>query len=118
MKQGEERIILKNALGSPLYSNIEYFVVSRSVQNVYDKKKRNIFSLLFDLIVSLMCGRAVARRLVTGFPPRRPGFAYGQHVGFVVDEAALGQVFSEYFGFPCQSFHRFLHYHNHPGLTQ
>jgi hypothetical protein len=38
--------------------------------------------------------------------------------GFVVDKAALGQVFSEYFGFPCQSFHRFLHYHNHPGLTQ
>jgi hypothetical protein len=37
-------------------------------------------------------------------------------VGFVVDKAALGQVFSEYFGFPCQSFHRFLHYHNHPGL--
>jgi hypothetical protein len=39
-------------------------------------------------------------------------------VGFVVDKAALGQVISEYFGFPCQSFHRFLHYHNHPGLTQ
>jgi hypothetical protein len=39
-------------------------------------------------------------------------------VGFVVDKAALGQVISEYFGFPCQSFHRFLYYHNHPGLTQ
>jgi hypothetical protein len=24
----------------------------------------------------------------------------GHHVGFVVDKAALGQVFSEYFGFP------------------
>jgi hypothetical protein len=35
--------------------------------------------------------------------------------GLLVDKAALGQVFSEYFGFPCQSFHRFLHYHNHPG---
>jgi hypothetical protein len=35
-------------------------------------------------------------------------------VGFVVDKVALGQVFSEYFGFPCQSsFHRLLH--NHPG---
>jgi hypothetical protein len=40
------------------------------------------------------------KRLVTGFPPRRPGFASGQHVEFVVDKAALGQVFSEYFGFP------------------
>jgi hypothetical protein len=28
-------------------------------------------------------------------------------VGFVVDKVALGQVFSEYFGFPCQfSFHQ------------
>jgi hypothetical protein len=26
-------------------------------------------------------GRAVAQRLDAGFPPRRPGFAYGQHVG-------------------------------------
>jgi hypothetical protein len=33
-------------------------------------------------------------------------------MGFVVDKAALGQVFSEYFGFPCQSlFHQFLHHH-------
>jgi hypothetical protein len=62
-------------------------------------------------------GRAVAQRLDAGFPPRRSGFAYGQRVGFVVDKAALGHVFSEYFGFPCQSFHRFLHHHNHPGLT-
>jgi hypothetical protein len=38
-------------------------------------------------------------------------------VGFVADKAALGQVFSEYFGFPCQSFHQFLH-HNHPGMAQ
>jgi hypothetical protein len=39
-------------------------------------------------------GRAVAQRLDAGFPPRRPGFAYVQHVGFVVDKASLGQVFS------------------------
>jgi hypothetical protein len=37
-------------------------------------------------------------------------------VGFVVDKVALGQVFSEHFGFPCQfSFHQFLH--NHPHLS-
>jgi hypothetical protein len=29
--------------------------------------------------------------------------ARAEHVGFVVDKAALGQVFSEYFGFLCQS---------------
>jgi hypothetical protein len=37
-------------------------------------------------------------------------------VGFVVDEVELGQVFSEYFCFPCQSsFHQLLH--NHPHLS-
>jgi hypothetical protein len=35
-------------------------------------------------------------------------------VGFVVDKVVLGQVFSEYFGFPYQfSFHRMLHIHHH-----
>jgi hypothetical protein len=43
----------------------------------------------------------------------------GQHVGFVVDQAALRQVFSEYFGFPYQSsFHQFLHHDNRLGLAQ
>jgi hypothetical protein len=37
-------------------------------------------------------------------------------VGFVVDKVALWQVFSEYFGFLCQSsFHLLLH--NHPHLS-
>jgi hypothetical protein len=32
---------------------------------------------------------------------------------FVVDKVAMGHVFSEYFGFPCQlSFHRLLHIHH------
>jgi hypothetical protein len=35
-------------------------------------------------------------------------------VGFVVNKVALGQVFSEYFGFRCQSsFQQFLHNHHH-----
>jgi hypothetical protein len=55
------------------------------------------------------------RWLVTGFPPRRPGFEPGSgHARFVVDKVALGKVFSEYFGFPCQSsFHQLLHSHHH-----
>jgi hypothetical protein len=32
---------------------------------------------------------------------------------FVVDKAALGQVFTEYFGFSCQSFNRPLNTHRH-----
>jgi hypothetical protein len=40
-------------------------------------------------------------------------------MGFVVDKAALGQVFSEYFGFPCQSlFNQFLRHHNHQMLAK
>jgi hypothetical protein len=35
-------------------------------------------------------------------------------VGFLVDAVALGQVYLEYFGFPCQFlFHRLLHIHDH-----
>jgi hypothetical protein len=75
------------------------------------------------LIVKRQQAAPQLKRLVAGFPPRRPGFKTGSsHVGFVVDEVALGQVFSEYFGFPCQSsFHQFfstitLTYH--PGLVQ
>jgi hypothetical protein len=39
------------------------------------------------------------------------------HVGFMVDTVTLGQIFSDYFSFPCQSFHRLLndhHHHHHP----
>jgi hypothetical protein len=32
----------------------------------------------------------------------------GQHVGFVVDKAAVEKVFSKYFSFLCQSFHQFF----------
>jgi hypothetical protein len=44
-----------------------------------------------------------------------PGSIAGSgQVEFVVDKVALGQVFSEYFGFPCQfSFHQLLHTHHH-----
>jgi hypothetical protein len=37
---------------------------------------------------------------------------------FVVDEVALWRVFSECFGFSCQSsFHKILHHNNHAGQT-
>jgi hypothetical protein len=54
-------------------------------------------------------------QLFSGFPPRRPGFKpRSGHVGFVVDKVALGQVFSEYFGFACQfSFHQLFHIQHH-----
>jgi hypothetical protein len=53
------------------------------------------------------------RRLVICFSSRRSRFdSRLGNVIFVVDEVALGQVFSGYFGFLCQfSFHRLLHAH-------
>jgi hypothetical protein len=42
-------------------------------------------------------------RYTASFPPRRTG---SRHVGFVVDEVTLGQIFSEYLGFHCKfAFH-------------
>jgi hypothetical protein len=64
-------------------------------------------------------GRSIAQAVSRWLPFAAARFASEQHGGFVVDKTALGQVFSEYFGFPCQSsFHQFPHHHNHPGLAQ
>jgi hypothetical protein len=51
----------------------------------------------------------ILRWLVVGFPPWQPGSG---HVEYVVDKAALEQVFSEYFSFPYQAFHWLLHTHH------
>jgi hypothetical protein len=49
------------------------------------------------------------------FPPQQPRLEPGSgDVGFVEGKVALGQVLSEYFGFPCQfAFHQLLHNHHH-----
>jgi hypothetical protein len=67
-----------------------------------------------------MRGRAVAQAVSSWLPTAAARVRVrAEHVWFVVNKAALGQVFSEYFGFPCQSsFHQFLLHHNYPGLTQ
>jgi hypothetical protein len=61
-------------------------------------KKLNVVGYLHWWKFLLVCGLNIWRmavpqikRLVAGFPPRRPGFASMQHVGFVVDIAALGR---------------------------
>jgi hypothetical protein len=41
----------------------------------------------------------VLRWAVAGLSPRRPGLDPKPHVGFVVDEVALENVLSQYFGF-------------------
>jgi hypothetical protein len=65
-------------------------------------------------------GRAIAQAVSRWFPTSAARVrAWVWQVWFVVDKVELGQVFSEYFGFPCQSsFHQILHHHNHPGQVQ
>jgi hypothetical protein len=77
-----------------------------------------------DNVTSMMEGHAIAQAVSHW---RRPRFEPGSgHVGFVVEKVALGQVFSQYFGFPCQfSFRQLLHNHlsiiwgwyNRPGVA-
>jgi hypothetical protein len=62
--------------------------------------------------------RAIAEAVSRWFPTAADRVrARVCQMGFVVEKVASGQVFSEYFGFPCQyrSFHQLLHRHNHPG---
>jgi hypothetical protein len=68
------------------------------------------------LIEKALLGRAVAQAVSRRLPTAAARvLAQVRSCGFVVDKVALGQVFSEYFRFPCQlSFHRLLHIHHHP----
>jgi hypothetical protein len=62
-------------------------------------------------------GRAIAEAASRWLPTAAAGVrARILQLGFVVDKVASGQVFSEYFGFPCKnrSFNQLLH-HNHQG---
>jgi hypothetical protein len=79
------------------------------------ERKRTVGKRTWEDNIKIDLGRAVAQAVSRpGFPPRRLGFKpRSGHKGFVVDKAALGQVSSEYFGFPCHSFQRLLHTHYH-----
>jgi hypothetical protein len=51
-----------------------------------------------------LVGRATAEAVSRWLPTAAAGVrAWVWQVGFVVDKVASGQVFSEYFGFPCQT---------------
>jgi hypothetical protein len=96
-----------------------------SVLKVSDRARPGI-SLSFKLsptelyfnIISWAKACAVAQAVSRWLPTAAARVRFGAACGYMVVKAALGQVFSEYFGFPCQSFHQFLHHHNHPGLAQ
>jgi hypothetical protein len=65
-------------------------------------------------------GRAVAEAVSRWLPTAAARISVrAENVGFVANKVALEQVFSECFGFPCQSsFHQLFHHHNHPRLAQ
>jgi hypothetical protein len=74
---------------------------------------RGYFKVLIILSKAHAIAQVVSRRFPTAAARVRSQVRSG-HVEFVPDENKLGQVFSEYFGFPCQfSFHRLLHIHHH-----
>jgi hypothetical protein len=57
------------------------------------------------LHIHIMSAVSKLSRLVAGFPPRWLGFELASSpVGSVMDRAALGNVFTGHYGFPCQSF--------------
>jgi hypothetical protein len=66
------------------------------------------------MALRILQGRAIAQAVICRLPNTAVGFeARSSHVGFVVNEVAVGQVYSEYLGFSCQfSFHRLLHTHH------
>jgi hypothetical protein len=65
--------------------------------------------------VLLKVGRDIAQAVSRRLPNGAPGFeSRSGNVGFVVDKVALGQVFSEHFGFPCKFLlHRLFYIHHH-----
>jgi hypothetical protein len=74
--------------------------------------QRQMFPLLW------VQGRAVAQAVSRWLPTAASRVRVRAACGVCGGQSAQGQVFSEYFGFPCQSFHQYLHYHNYPGLAQ
>jgi hypothetical protein len=73
------------------------------------------------MFLKKLLGRTTAEAVSCWLPPTAARVcARGWKVGFVVNKLALGQVFSKYFGFPCQnqSCHQLLHHHNHLGQAR
>jgi hypothetical protein len=113
-----------NNIGSADENKYKY--VTAAISFCQKQKSRASFIQLkpiFDIFLrsfSLSEGRAVAQAVGRWLPTAAARVRVrAVHVVFVVDKAALEQVFYEYFGLPCQSsFHQLLHHHNHPGLTQ
>jgi hypothetical protein len=60
------------------------------LQHLNTDERRRVIFLRRTCVTILLKAVQYLKRLDAGFPPRRPGFVFGQYFGFVVDKAALG----------------------------
>jgi hypothetical protein len=81
------------------------------------KRKMTFLEIQKQPLVYLY-GRSVSQEVSRWLPTTADRVRIRAACGVYVDKEAMGQVFSEYFGFSCESFHQILHHHNHPGLAQ
>jgi hypothetical protein len=58
-----------------------------------ENKNINVYVSSYNKFFILLKLKYHLRRLITGFLPQSSGFITRAHVGFVVDEVALEQVF-------------------------
>jgi hypothetical protein len=63
-------------------------------------------------------GRAVAQVVRHWLPTVAARIRVRTACGVCGGQSGTGAGFLRVLRFPCQSFHRFLHHHNHPGLAQ
>jgi hypothetical protein len=76
------------------------------LQNIRNIDESTLHNSLKSIVKypSNVLGRAIAQAVSRWLPTAAARVRDRVcHVGFVVDKVALGQVFSEYFGFLCQS---------------
>jgi hypothetical protein len=89
--------------------------------NKYKKTQEVLVRLLFFKKQTISLTERKKERKKEVSRPLAPDL-YPGPTAYEVDKVALGQVSSEYFGFPCQfAFHRLLHnyhHHHHLGLVQ
>jgi hypothetical protein len=79
--------------------------------SLVDLLHRKLFSILK---IGCAVAQAVSRWLPTVVARVRVRAA----CGFCGGQSGTGAGFLQVFDFPCQSFHQFLHHHNHLGLAQ
>jgi hypothetical protein len=101
---------LSRQLYSPSISFLRLFKIGQSVKLDNHICIKEFYLFTYSLMIDLMplsVARILPRRIgraqaVSHRFPTAPARvrARGEHVGFVVDKVALGQVFSECFGFP------------------